>query len=604
MINSSGNLTGKVFGTCILEALIGRGGMSLVYRAQQIRPVRTVAVKILLPAAPVGSNLHNQFLARFEREANIIAKLQHPNIIANYECGEQDGEIYLVMPYLTGGSLSKLLAQRGVLTLQETLNYIGQAAAALDYAHQHGVIHRDLKPSNFLLDDQGRLVLVDFGIARIMQDSGRSIDSTLTSSGILLGTPDYMSPEMIRSEQQIDHRTDIYELGIVLFQMLSGTVPFKGNPTSVLIKHLQEMPPLLHELNPTIPPAVDDVIYKATAKRREDRFATAGSMAQALHTAIITPQYPSEPVSPIAPTVLSARTISSNGHNPTQAMELPRSKPGSPRRLWSMLFALVLVAALAFSGMILANAQISKDQRQSTSTPTSTPSQQVQTAVQQYYNDINNHDYQAAYKLLVASDYCTFIDDYAHTLHDDITFNSITLLPDGTYNAELTITARENLPPGILLTTYSANHVVQKENGIWKLLPGSLNKIDRSQISGPIPAITTDSTPSQQAQAVVQQYYGDVNTHDYPSAYNLWGNDFQNSTDYCSFVNGYANTVHDEITFNSITPSTNGGIQVVATITAKENRNSKIAMTRYLDNYIVGDENNSWRILSGTQSVI
>jgi serine/threonine protein kinase len=604
MINSSGNLTGKVFGTCMLEALIGRGGMSVVYRAQQIRPVRTVAVKILLPDAPVGSNLHSQFLARFEREANIIAKLQHPNIIPNYECGEQDGEIYLVMPYLTGGSLGKLLAQRGTLTLLETLNYIGQAAAALDYAHQHGVIHRDLKPSNFLLDDRGRLVLADFGIARILQDSGRTIGSTLTTPGILLGTPDYMSPEMVRGEQQIDHRTDIYELGIVLFQMLSGNVPFKGSPTSVLIKHLQEMPPLLHELNPTIPPAVDDVIYKATAKRREDRFATAGSMAQALHMAIIKPQYSSEPVSPTAPTVLSARTISSNGHSPTQPMELPRSKPRSPKRLWPMLFALVLVAALAFSGMILANAQISKGQQQPTSTPTPTPSQQVQTAVQQYYNDINNHDYQAAYKLLVTSDYCAFIDDYAHTLHDDITFNSITLLTDGTYNAEITITARENLSWGILLTTYSANHVVQKVNGTWKLLPGGITKINRSQISGPIPAITTDTSPSQQAQAVVQQYYGDINAHNYPSAYNLWGNDFQNSTDYCSFVNGYANTLHDEITFNSTTPSTNGGIQVVATITATGYQNSNTVMTSYLDTYIVGPENNSWRILSGTQSLI
>src|SRR6266704_716897 len=171
MIESSGNLAGKVIGTCMLETLIGRGGMSVVYRAQQVRPLRrTVAVKILLPVAPIGSELHNQFLARFQREARIIANLQHLNIIQLYEYGELDGEAYLAMPYLSGGSLSKVLARRGTLTLQEALNYIEQAAAALDYAHKHRVIHRDLKPGNFLLDGDGRLVLADFGIAHIMRE--------------------------------------------------------------------------------------------------------------------------------------------------------------------------------------------------------------------------------------------------------------------------------------------------------------------------------------------------------------------------------------------------------------------------------------------------
>src|SRR5437016_7818209 len=159
-----------------------------------------------------------------------------------------------MMPYLAGGTLRDVLARRGALPLQEALTYIEQSAAALDYAHAHGIIHRDLKPSNFLLHPDGRLVLADFGIARMMQRNGIALGMTLTNTGSLLGTPDYMAPEMIRGGQ-VDNRTDIYELGIVLFEMLSGTVPFRGDQHfAVLMKHLQEPVPLLHYSNPTVPP--------------------------------------------------------------------------------------------------------------------------------------------------------------------------------------------------------------------------------------------------------------------------------------------------------------------------------------------------------------
>ena len=170
MINNSADLVGKVLGTCLLEKLVGRGGMSVVYLAQQNRPLRHVAVKILLPDVPMGSKLHHQFLIRFRHEADIIARLEHVNIIPIFECGEEDGLAYLIMPYLSGGSLSHLLAHRGALSLQEAIIFMEQATAALNYAHAHGVIHRDLKPGNFLLSGEGRLVLADFGIARIIQD--------------------------------------------------------------------------------------------------------------------------------------------------------------------------------------------------------------------------------------------------------------------------------------------------------------------------------------------------------------------------------------------------------------------------------------------------
>ena len=278
------NLVGQTLGTCTLERLIGQGGMGSVYLARQARPQRNVAVKVLLPNLSMDSQGNQDFLARFRREADVIARLEHVNIMPIYEYGEKDGMAYLVMPYLTGGSLREVLSKQGKLSLSTAATYIDQAASALDYAHAHGVIHRDLKPANFLLHADGRLVLADFGIARIMDEQTQG--STLTGTGTLLGTPEYMAPEMVRGEQ-IDYRADIYELGVVLFQMLSGRVPFTGGtPFAVVYKHAQEPIPLLHYSDPSIPAAVDAVIQKATAKNREERYTTVKAMAQDLRAAI------------------------------------------------------------------------------------------------------------------------------------------------------------------------------------------------------------------------------------------------------------------------------------------------------------------------------
>src|SRR6266571_7073303 len=285
-MSTSSDLAGKVLGRCTLEELIGRGGMSTVYRAKQSRPSRYVAIKVLLPNIAMDSEIHNEFLVRFRREANVIAKLEHINIMPIYDYGEQDGLAYLMMPYLTGGTLRDVLERQGTLSLQEAATYIDQAAAALDYAHAHGVIHRDLKPGNFLLHTDGRLVLSDFGIARILSESNSDIGAAQTYTGMVLGTPEYMAPEMALGEE-IDHRTDIYELGIVLYHMLSGEPPFRGKALfAIATKHVQRLPPPLHLTNPAIPPVVDAVVQKALAKQREDRFESAGAMARALRTAL------------------------------------------------------------------------------------------------------------------------------------------------------------------------------------------------------------------------------------------------------------------------------------------------------------------------------
>jgi serine/threonine protein kinase len=237
------------------------------------------------------------------------------------------------MPYLAGGSLRDVLRQRGRLSLQEAATYIDQAASALDYAHAHGVIHRDLKPANFLLAADGRLVLADFGIARIMDSSTEG--KTLTSTGIVIGTPEYMAPEMASGER-VDYRADIYELGVILFQMLSGQLPFAGTtPLVMVMKQIQEPLPLLHQMNPAIPSAVDAVIQKATAKRREDRYTTVREMAQAFRAAIAQPASPGKNIPPYegptaraaASTVVSPAAVPAYNTPPAQPRPYPNTVP-------------------------------------------------------------------------------------------------------------------------------------------------------------------------------------------------------------------------------------------------------------------------------------
>ncbi len=287
MLHSSQDILGKVLGGCTLERLLGQGGMGAVYLARQERPSRHVAVKVLLPNMLMNSQMQAQYLARFRREADIIARLEHVNIVPIYAYGEQDGLAYLVMPYLQGGSLYDVLLQRGQFPLEETIQYLKEAAAGLDYAHAHGIIHRDLKPANFLLHSDGRLLLSDFGIARILQDEMSRTGVQLTGVGAVLGTPYYMSPEMLRGEQ-IDHRADLYALGIIVYQLLSGQPPFQGEtPYTIIAGHMQEQPPLLHQINPSIPSAVDTVVQQALAKKPESRFQSARALVEALSAAAL-----------------------------------------------------------------------------------------------------------------------------------------------------------------------------------------------------------------------------------------------------------------------------------------------------------------------------
>jgi len=244
-----------------------------------------------------------EFLVRFRREADAIAALDHVNIMPIYEYGEQGELAYLVMPYVIGGTLRTRLSQRGILPLTEAIPIIEQAAAATDSAHAQGIVHRDLKPGNILFHADGRVLLADFGLAKVVRgyeepDSNGGF-STLTGTGIIIGTPEYLSPEQ-STGQLIGPYTDIYALGIVLYQMLGGRVPFTGtSPVTIALKQALEAPPSLLQLNPALPPGVEAVVMKALAKSPEERYASAGELARAFRSAAsgapVTPRHPNEP---------------------------------------------------------------------------------------------------------------------------------------------------------------------------------------------------------------------------------------------------------------------------------------------------------------------
>ncbi|MFL5586539.1 MAG: bifunctional serine/threonine protein kinase/MFS transporter [Ktedonobacteraceae bacterium] len=281
-------LISLTLGTCTFERIIGRGGMGAVFLAQQSRPVRTVAVKVLIPSNAVEPDQQRVFLERFRREADTVAKLEHKNILPIYEYDEAtvDGQqlAYLVMPYIRGGTLRERIDEMkrsgSQFDLGLVASYISQVADALSYAHSLGVVHRDIKPGNLLFHLDGRLLLSDFGIVRL------KAMPALTSVGSFLGTAEYASPEQI-STNEIDFRSDIYSLGIILYELLTGTVPYSGpTPFAVMAKKLSEPVPSIRNIRPDLSPAIETVIMKALARNPADRYQTATMLAADFRAAV------------------------------------------------------------------------------------------------------------------------------------------------------------------------------------------------------------------------------------------------------------------------------------------------------------------------------
>jgi serine/threonine protein kinase len=278
-------LVGTVLGTCTLQQLIGQGGMGAVYLAQQSRPRRQVAVKVLLPSTTLKPQHLAAFLERFRRETDAAASLEHPNIMPVYEYGERDGLAYLVMPFISGGTLRDVLEDEGSLALPKIVNYLEQLAAALDFAHARGVIHRDIKPANILLTPEGRLLLTDFGLVKILSD-GQGAQVRLTGAGAPVGTPDYMSPEQVIGAE-VDGRADQYSLGIILYQMVTGTTPFQGEtPMQIAAQQLHGQPPSPRMFRPELPEAAEQVMLKTMAKRPGDRYTNALEFATTFRLAL------------------------------------------------------------------------------------------------------------------------------------------------------------------------------------------------------------------------------------------------------------------------------------------------------------------------------
>jgi serine/threonine protein kinase len=546
-------LIGKQLGTCTLEQLLGAGGMGAVYLAHQQRPARTVAVKVLRAEGGLTINERQEFLIRFRREADVIAQLDHINILPIYEYGEQDGLAYLVMPYLTGGSLRDTLARNGPLSLSQALNYTEQIAAALQYAHEHRIVHRDIKPANILFHADGRLVLADFGIARIMRDAGERVETTLTGPSHFIGSVEYMSPEMVNGSP-IDHRTDIYELGIVLFQMLAGRVPFQGTtPFMIAAQHLREQPPSLSQLKPSIPPAVDAVVHKALAKETDARYNSAREMAQALRTAIGSSDnivqkepYIAHTPPPAYDSSLDTRPTQSAYSNPYQTI------PETP------------------AANIPEYAPL---QEPYTYTPDNTSSAYPENAFHRSSTDEP--------AILPISSPQHAADNPRWPIWV-ISLCLVVILIAG----------------GLLLGLPTLKDMLGMTGNSSPAIPTS------STSPGLSPTTSTSSTPTpslqgpELARSVVKSYYAAINRADYQSAYQLWGTNYQNSHPYNQFANGFATTVHDTITLNATTQQADGTYSVAVTLVAINKTSTGTVTTTYSGHYIVGLENGQMKLLT------
>jgi serine/threonine-protein kinase len=321
---------GQTVGGYQIIEQIGRGGMATVFKAYQMRLARSVAIKVL----PASYAEDRSFRERFHNEATAIARLRHPNILAVYDYGEHDGVPYIVTELVSGGTLSSLLG--APLSPSEAANLLRPIAAALDYSHSRGIIHRDIKPSNVLIDEDDRLVLADFGVAYMLANTER-----LTGTGLAVGTPSYMAPEQAAGGQ-LGAATDVYALTVVLYEMLTGSVPFRGDtPLSIAIAHMHTPPPLPRERQPSITEAVQNVVLTGLAKDPGERFQTAGALVAALDSAV---QTPVGETTIVAPAVKSGRDMA-----PTTQMPAPRKARINP------LIAIPVVIVFAVAGFLLAS---------------------------------------------------------------------------------------------------------------------------------------------------------------------------------------------------------------------------------------------------------
>ena len=337
-------LIGKRLSNFIIEKPLGQGGMAQVYYGQDVKLQRPVAIKV------IDTRLRGDptYAKRFIREASAIARWRHENIIQVYYADDQDGLYYYVMEYVDGVDLADLLsdyaAQQKMLPTDEVLRIGATIASALDYAHAHGVIHRDVKPSNIFMSTDDRIVLGDFGLALDMQQG---------SSGEVFGTPHYISPEQVRRSSDATGKSDLYSLGIVLYEMLTGVVPFDDiSPTSVALQHITQEPPKPCSINPQLSTETEGVLLKALSKDPRDRYQSGKALMAALGKALLNTK-PSRkkliPLPPMPASVVSGKARPTTHHVPPEASKKPRKK----RRIGLFLSLLLLLAGAYFYADVL-----------------------------------------------------------------------------------------------------------------------------------------------------------------------------------------------------------------------------------------------------------
>jgi serine/threonine protein kinase len=338
-----------------LEALVGAGGMAVVFRARDERLGRPVALKILAPALAADPEFRRRFIA----ESRAAAAVDDPHIIPIHEAGEAEGALFIAMRLVQGGDLRHVLAREGALPPARAADFLSPVASALDAAHAAGLVHRDVKPANILVDvRQGRpdhVYLSDFGVSKRAAAS-----VSLTGAGVFLGTPDYAAPEQIRGKP-VDGRADQYALACVAFQLLTGQPPFERDQgMAILLAHLSEAPPSLVARRPDLPAAADEVLARAMAKAPDERFGSCGDFADALRSALALAPYDSRGTAPVPaaapdhpPTVIAAPRPGSAGNGPVGRQ---RPRPDRRRgRIVAIVTACSVLAAAAVAGFILAS---------------------------------------------------------------------------------------------------------------------------------------------------------------------------------------------------------------------------------------------------------
>jgi len=325
--------TGEIFaGRYRNLDIIGRGGIGTVYRALDLLLNRVVAIKMF----PRDFTTDSAFFERFKREAQIMARLSNPGIVNLYDVGEADGQIYLVMQYVEGQSLAEVMASHKPLEVEYAIAIVRQAGEALGYIHRAGLIHRDLKPSNILISPNGRVVLMDFGLAMLTNLS------SLTEAGTIMGTPQYMSPEQVKGER-LDFRSDIFSLGVVFYELLTGSKPFSGGSEfDNLYKIVFAQPTPLRSFNPAVSPEVEKIVLKALAKKPEERYQGVDELVTALGQTM--KARPPEPK--------SVSSVSSSVPVPRSGKTASGAKPAAKKTVAAKWAAVLVAVTLLAFGII------------------------------------------------------------------------------------------------------------------------------------------------------------------------------------------------------------------------------------------------------------